>query len=80
MVGIRKRGEEIRQFILDTEIVIYDEGEGIFKKIQRELGLLDARHSVLEISKGKLTTDPDNHTGEGVFFSSRMFDDFACFD
>ena len=60
-----------------TEIVIYDDGEGIFKKIQRELGLLDERHSVLELAKGKLTTDPDNHTGEGIFFSSRMFDDFA---
>jgi anti-sigma regulatory factor (Ser/Thr protein kinase) len=60
-----------------TEIVVYDDGEGIFKKIQRELGLLDERHSVLELAKGKLTTVPDNHTGEGIFFSSRMFDDFA---
>jgi anti-sigma regulatory factor (Ser/Thr protein kinase) len=60
-----------------TEIVIYDDGEGIFKKIQRELNLSDERHSVLELAKGKLTTDPDNHTGEGIFFSSRMFDDFA---
>lgn len=60
-----------------TEIVIYDNGEGIFKKIQRELDLSDERHSVLELAKGKLTTDPDNHTGEGIFFSSRMFDDFA---
>lgn len=60
-----------------TEIVIYDDGEGIFKKIQRELELGDERHSVLELAKGKLTTDPDNHTGEGIFFSSRMFDDFA---
>jgi len=60
-----------------TEIVIYDNGEGIFKKIQRELNLGDERHSVLELAKGKLTTDPDNHTGEGIFFSSRMFDNFA---
>lgn len=60
-----------------TEIGIYDNGEGIFKKIQRELGLLDERHSVLELSKGKLTTDPEHHTGEGIFFSSRMFDRFA---
>lgn len=59
-----------------SEIIIYDDGEGIFKKIQRELGLQDERHSVLELAKGKLTTDPDNHTGEGIFFSSRMFDDF----
>lgn len=59
-----------------TEIMIYDDGEGIFKKIQRELGLYDERHAVLELAKGKLTTDPANHTGEGIFFSSRLFDDF----
>ncbi len=60
-----------------TEIVIFDNGEGIFKKIQRELGLHDERHSVLELAKGKLTTDPANHSGEGIFFSSRMFDNFT---
>ncbi len=59
-----------------SEIVVYDDGEGIFKKIQKELDLHDERHSVLELAKGKLTTDPANHTGEGIFFSSRMFDDF----
>jgi len=68
---------QVTKTATSTEIVIYDDGEGIFKKIQRELGLLDERHSVLELAKGKLTTDPDNHTGEGIFFSSRMFDDFA---
>lgn len=60
-----------------TTIIIYDNGEGIFKKIQRELGLHDESHAVLELSKGKLTTDPERHTGEGIFFASRMFDDFA---
>jgi len=59
-----------------TEIVIYDDGIGIFKKIQQELNLLDEKHAILELAKGKLTTDPDNHTGEGIFFTSRMFDDF----
>ena len=62
---------------VSTEISIYDDGEGIFKKIQRELGLLDESHAVLELSKGKLTTDPTRHTGEGIFFSSRMVDDFT---
>ena len=61
---------------VSTEMMIRDDGFGIFKKIQKELGLLDERHSVLELSKGKLTTDPKNHTGEGIFFASRMFDHF----
>jgi hypothetical protein len=57
-----------------TYIQISDNGIGIFKKIKEECNLEDERHAVLELSKGKLTTDPDNHTGEGIFFSSRMFD------
>jgi anti-sigma regulatory factor (Ser/Thr protein kinase) len=59
-----------------TTITIYDDGIGIFKKIQAALNLLDERHSVLELAKGKFTTDPANHSGEGIFFSSRMFDEF----
>jgi len=67
---------QVKKTASNSEIVIYDNGEGIFKKIQHELNLYDEQHSVLELAKGKLTTDPDNHTGEGIFFSSRMFDDF----
>jgi DNA-binding Lrp family transcriptional regulator len=58
------------------DIVIWDNGEGIFKKIERELNLDDEHDAVLELAKGKLTTDPAHHTGEGIFFASRMFDHF----
>jgi anti-sigma regulatory factor (Ser/Thr protein kinase) len=60
-----------------TEMTVMDDGVGIFKKIQSAMNLLDERHAVLELAKGKLTTDPANHTGEGIFFSSRMFDKFS---
>ncbi len=60
-----------------SQVAITDNGEGIFRRIQRLMGLHDERHAVLELSKGKLTTDPANHTGEGIFFSSRMFDEYA---
>lgn len=57
-------------------IFIADDGIGIFKKIQEALNLPDPRLSLLELSKGKLTTDASRHTGEGIFFTSRMFDSF----
>ena len=66
----------IKKTAVTTQMLIADDGYGIFKKIQTEMGLLDERHSILELSKGKLTTDPQHHTGEGIFFSSRMFDLF----
>jgi hypothetical protein len=59
---------------LHTTAWVSDAGEGIFLKIQQTLGLYDLREAILELAKGKLTTDPKNHTGEGIFFSSKMFD------
>ena len=66
----------INKTAVATEMMIMDDGIGIFRKIQKELNLLDERHAIFELSKGKLTTDPRHHTGEGIFFTSRMFDAF----
>ena len=66
----------VRKTAADTEMVLLDDGVGIFKKIQAAMNLLDERHAVLELAKGKFTTDPARHTGEGIFFTSRMFDSF----
>lgn len=55
---------------------IADGGVGIFRKITRALDLPDERLALLELSKGKLTTDPRRHSGEGIFFTSRIFDRF----
>lgn len=58
---------------------IFDDGIGAFKKIAQHLNLSDVREATFQLSKGKLTTDPKNHTGEGIFFSSRAFDDFKLY-
>lgn len=60
-----------------VDMIISDDGVGIFNKIQKDCGLDDRRHAIFELSKGKLTTDPQGHTGEGIFFTSRMFDKYA---
>lgn len=65
------------RYATKIEIMVHDNGIGIFNKIQMELNLNDARHALLELSKGKLTTDQAKHTGEGIFFVSRMFDEFS---
>lgn len=58
---------------------IEDNGIGIFNKIKREFNLEDEHQAILELSKGKLTTDPARHSGEGIFFTSRVFDRFSIF-
>ena len=67
---------EILQKDGHTEITIADDGVGIFRKLRDEYKLDDEKHAALELSKGKLTTNPSSHTGQGIFFSSRMVDTF----
>ncbi|WIG54377.1 MAG: ATP-binding region, ATPase-like [Rhodanobacteraceae bacterium] len=73
-------GSHLRVFVDRTleavTLMVSDDGVGIFRKITAALDLPDERLALLELSKGKLTTDPRRHTGEGVFFTSRMFDRF----
>lgn len=56
---------------------IIDDGVGVFERIKTRLQLHDHRVALLELSKGKLTTDPARHSGQGIFFTSRMFDEFS---
>jgi biotin operon repressor/anti-sigma regulatory factor (Ser/Thr protein kinase) len=67
----------LRRTAASTDMDVVDDGIGIFAKIRAAFDLPDERHAVLELSKGKLTTDPRNHSGEGIFFSSRMVDFFV---
>jgi DNA-binding transcriptional ArsR family regulator len=60
-----------------VSMLVADNGVGIFEKIKSKFDLEDHRHAILELVKGKLTTDESRHTGEGIFFTSRMFDHFS---
>lgn len=67
------------QLSFDTQatlIQIIDDGIGIFKKLQKAFQLSDLQESLLTVTKGRITTDKNNHTGEGIFFSSRAVDRF----
>ena len=57
-------------------VEVRDEGIGAFESIRRRLGLDDALHALQELSKGKVTTQPERHTGEGLFFTSKAVDAF----
>jgi len=66
----------VKRDALVVRMTIQDHGIGIWEKLQQELHLEDPRHALLELTKGKVTSDPKRHTGEGIFFTSRMFDKF----
>lgn len=67
----------IHQSSVAIGIVVVDNGVGIFNKIRDALNLTTEAEAAFELSKGKFTTDPERHSGEGIFFTSRMFDQFA---
>ena len=67
---------------LYTEITITDDGIGIFKNVQNYLATVLGKKSTFqdalkELYKGKMTTASENHSGEGIFFSSKAMDEFA---
>lgn len=66
----------VEQDILNTSVSIYDNGVGIFQKIKDHFRLPSLEEAICELFKGKLTTDSANHSGEGIFFSSKMMDSF----
>lgn len=66
----------VAQNYLYTHVIIADDGIGIFKKIKEHFSLSDFDEAICELFKGKLTTDAENHSGEGIFFTSKMMDSF----
>jgi anti-sigma regulatory factor (Ser/Thr protein kinase) len=59
------------------EFVITDRGIGVFESIRRKFGLRDHFEAVSHLLKGKQTTDPRRHSGQGIFFTSKIADRFT---
>lgn len=66
----------IRQDYLHTQVLLTDDGVGIFEKIRSHFGYDTLDDAICELFKGRLTTDAAHHSGEGIFFSSKMMDRF----
>ena len=63
---------------LNTTMLLLDNGIGIFRKIKEYYQFDTIDEAIMELFKGKLTTDSFNHSGEGIFFTSRISDVFAA--
>ena len=60
-----------------AELVVRDFGVGALEHVRQQLALTDLQDAVVAISKGKTTTAPDAHTGQGIFFTSKAVDVFV---
>lgn len=74
----------IFQNCLETCILIRDDGIGIFKNIQRFMRetkdeTISLGECVSLLFAGKFTTAKQHHTGEGIFFTSHIMDEFVIY-
>lgn len=56
--------------------VVSDFGIGVFKNIMKRRGLKSELEAIQDLLKGKATTEPQAHSGEGIFFTSKIADVF----
>jgi anti-sigma regulatory factor (Ser/Thr protein kinase) len=55
---------------------VEDQGIGVFENVKKKRGLNSHYDAALDVLKGKTTTAPDRHSGEGIFFTSKAADRF----
>lgn len=68
-VKVEKEGKTIR-------FTVNDFGIGVFKNIMSKRKLKSETEAIQDLLKGKLTTNPHAHSGEGIFFTSKVADVF----
>ncbi len=74
----------VYQNVLDTKILIIDDGIGIFKNIQNFMKeskneSISLQECVSLLFAGKFTTAEQFHTGEGIFFTSHIMDEYVVY-
>jgi anti-sigma regulatory factor (Ser/Thr protein kinase) len=74
------RGQRVRVRLeiqtVAVELDVVDDGMGAFASVQASRNLTNSIEAAAELTKGKVTSMPERHTGEGVFFTSKAVDRF----
>lgn len=68
-VSVRQTGSELT-------FVVRDDGIGAFTRVCQTFGLPHPPSAAAELTKGRRTSDPARHTGEGIYFTSKAVDVF----
>ena len=68
---------EINRDTTNLRFIISDFGIGAFRNVMRTHNLKSELEAIQDILKGKTTTAPHSHSGEGIFFTSKIADIFT---
>lgn len=66
----------MRQTATQLQLLVSDDGCGVFDRIETAFAITDPTLAMVELAKGKLTSQPGRHTGRGLYFTSRLADIF----
>lgn len=69
-IVVEKRAQNLTFYVNDI-------GIGVFRNIKRQRRLASELDAVQDLLKGKTTTAPRAHSGEGIFFTSKVADIFS---
>lgn len=74
----RSAEAEIRVFEEDDSVkfIVNDFGIGVFRNVMQQRHLASELEAIQDLLKGKTTTAPQAHSGEGIFFTSKAADLF----
>src|SRR3990167_8985196 len=61
----------------DLSFIVNDSGIGAFRNIMKKKNLKSEIEAIQDLLKGKTTTMPKSHSGEGIFFTSKSADVFV---
>jgi len=69
---------QVQVTIADNRLLfkVIDSGVGVFRNIMQKRKLKSEMEAIQELLKGKTTTQPKAHSGEGIFFTSKSADIF----
>jgi len=68
---------EINNGVLSFDV--NDNGVGILNNIRKKMNLNSNQEAIQDLLKGKQTTAPEAHSGEGIFFTSRIADKMVIY-
>lgn len=67
---------EVRKEKSNLTFIVSDFGIGVFRNVMKQRKLRSEIEAMQDLLKGKTTTQPHSHTGEGIFFTSKIADVF----
>lgn len=69
-------GVEVSILQKTLSFIVQDSGIGVFRNVMKQRGLKSELEAIQDLLKGKTTTVPKSHSGEGIFFTSKSGDLF----